>query len=350
MSRWPLPGTTSASSATADRRRRSRRARSTARSARWMSPFAVVAQRAGDRGRDDRRQRAADRLDRGRAERADRGGGDDRAADCRTSPRARPVKNPAIRTRMVWQAVRTRTPTLPRALPATLFRMASDLQLRGVYVPLITPFAADGSVALDAIDAALSRVPRRGRRPASSRSARPASRARSTPTRSAPSSTRARRVCTERAAQLIVGTGTNNTATTIATVAGARRHSAAGRDARRRAVLRAARRRPAIVAHFKAVADASPVPVVALQHRVPHRPQPRARPALLEAAQHPNIVGVKQAAARSRRRHARAARRRARRTSRCSAARTRSSSRSCSWAASARSARRRTSAPSGSSR
>jgi 4-hydroxy-tetrahydrodipicolinate synthase len=29
--------------------------------------------------------------------------------------------------------------------------MASDLQLRGVYIPLITPFAADGSVALDAV-------------------------------------------------------------------------------------------------------------------------------------------------------------------------------------------------------
>ena len=30
--------------------------------------------------------------------------------------------------------------------------MPSDVSLRGVYVPLITPFAADGSVALDAID------------------------------------------------------------------------------------------------------------------------------------------------------------------------------------------------------
>ena len=44
-------------------------------------PVAVVAQRAADRRRDDRRQRAADRLDRGRAERADRRRRDDRAAD-----------------------------------------------------------------------------------------------------------------------------------------------------------------------------------------------------------------------------------------------------------------------------
>ena len=29
--------------------------------------------------------------------------------------------------------------------------MPTDLRLRGVYVPLITPFAADGSVALDAV-------------------------------------------------------------------------------------------------------------------------------------------------------------------------------------------------------
>ena len=29
--------------------------------------------------------------------------------------------------------------------------MPTDLRLRGVYVPLITPFAADGSVAVDAV-------------------------------------------------------------------------------------------------------------------------------------------------------------------------------------------------------
>src|SRR5207248_1110672 len=34
----------------------------------------------------------------------------------------------------------------------SLSGMASDVELRGVYVPLVTPFADDGSIAVDAIE------------------------------------------------------------------------------------------------------------------------------------------------------------------------------------------------------
>ena len=65
-------------------------------------------------------------------------------------PESTPVKNPAIRTRMVCRGSDKNHDTTQG--PAdTLSDMANDLQLRGVYIPLITPFAADGSVALDAV-------------------------------------------------------------------------------------------------------------------------------------------------------------------------------------------------------
>ena len=116
------------------------------------------------------------------------------------------MKNPAIRTRMVWRGSDTNTDTT-QGPPGTLSRMASDLQLRGVYIPLITPFAADGSVALDAVtllcheylDAGATGIVALGHDGRVDRA-----RARR---RSGRSSTRARRSARERAAQLIVGAG-----------------------------------------------------------------------------------------------------------------------------------------------
>ena len=63
--------------------------------------------------------------------------------------------------------------------------MATDANLRGVYIPIITPFADDGSVAIDAVERCATSTSTPVRR-ASSRSARPASRPRSMPTRSTP--------------------------------------------------------------------------------------------------------------------------------------------------------------------
>ena len=188
--------------------------------------------------------------------------------------------------------------------------MASDLQLRGVYIPLITPFAADGSVALDAVtllcheylDAGATGIVALG----------------TTGEASALSAEEKRAVidacatvCSERAAQLIVGAGTNNTAATIEAVEGL-----AGTPALAATLIVVPYYvRPSeagIVAHFKAVADASPVPVV-LYNIALRTGRNLSAAGVIEAARHPNIVGHQAGRGRSRPRHPRAARRRARR-------------------------------------
>ena len=148
--------------------------------------------------------------------------------------------------------------------------------LQGVYVPLITPFAADGSVALDAID----------------------------------------RLCHEyldAGCAGIVALGTTGEATSldadeqqavIDRCAARLRRAGRAADRRRREQQHRARRSPrsrrsrgtpalaaalivvpyyvrpseaGIVEHFKAVAAASPVPLVIYNIPRPHRPQPRRR-------------------------------------------------------------------------
>ena len=120
--------------------------------------------------------------------------------------------------------------------------------------------------------------------------------------------------------QLIVGAGTNSTATTIANVS--ELAGTPGLSAVLIVVPYYVRPSEAgIVAHFRAVADASPVPVVL--YNVAFRTGRHLSAAgVLEAAAHPNIVGIKQArpAWRSTRSSCCATRRP---TSRCSAARTR---------------------------
>jgi 4-hydroxy-tetrahydrodipicolinate synthase len=164
--------------------------------------------------------------------------------------------------------------------------------LEGVYVALVTPFADDGSVALAAVErlshesleagcAGIVALGTTGEAPALD-----AAEQRDVIETCA-------RVCAEHDAQLIVGAGSNSTAKTIAAVealAGTPgvaatlivvpyyvRPSAAG-----------------VVAHLGAVADASPVPVVV--YNIPVRTGRNLGPAgMLELAQHPNIVGLKQA-------------------------------------------------------
>ncbi len=100
-------------------------------------------------------------------------------------------------------------------------------------------------------------------------------------------------MCAARDGQLIVGAGTNSTAKTIETV-----DQLAGTPALAAALVVVPYYvRPSeagIVAHFRAVADASPVPVVV--YNIPVRTGRNLGPAgMLELAAHPNIVGVKQA-------------------------------------------------------
>lgn len=164
--------------------------------------------------------------------------------------------------------------------------------LEGVYVALVTPFAPDGSVALDAVErlchesyaagvAGIVALGTTGEAPALTAEERQAV------------VEVCARVSAVRGGQLIVGAGTNNTATTIDSVAGL-----AGTPALVAALVVVPYYvRPSeagIVAHFRAVADASPVPVVV--YNIPVRTGRNLGPAgMLALAQHPNIVGVKQA-------------------------------------------------------
>jgi 4-hydroxy-tetrahydrodipicolinate synthase len=170
----------------------------------------------------------------------------------------------------------------------------ADLRLRGVYIPLVTPFAADGSVALDAVTAlghhyldagAAGLVPLGTTGEATALTA--------AEKRAVVDACSA--VCVERNAQLIVGAGTNSTATTVAAV-----QELAGTPGLSAVLIVVPYYvRPSeagIVAHFRAVADASPVPVV-LYNIAIRTGRNLSAAGLIEAAQHPNIVGVKQAAA-----------------------------------------------------
>ena len=172
--------------------------------------------------------------------------------------------------------------------------MSDGLQLRGVYLPLITPFAADGSVAVDAIralsheylDAGATGLVPLGTTGESAALTADEKRA----VIDACSA-----VCVDRGAQLIVGAGTNSTASTVAAVQGLA--GTPGLSAVLIVVPYYVRPSEAgIVAHFRAVADASPVPVV-LYNVAFRTGRNLSSASVLEAAAHPNIIGIKQAAA-----------------------------------------------------
>lgn len=172
--------------------------------------------------------------------------------------------------------------------------MTSDLDLRGVWVPLITPFDAQGAVDVGAIDrlcheystAGVSGIVALGTTgEASSLDA-------------AEKQTAIAAIvgaCADAGTRVIVGTGSNNTAATIhATAALGDIAGVVGA-----LVVVPYYVRPSvegIVAHFKAVAAASPVPVIA--YNIPARTgRDLGAAGLLELAAVPNIAGVKQAVA-----------------------------------------------------
>jgi 4-hydroxy-tetrahydrodipicolinate synthase len=164
--------------------------------------------------------------------------------------------------------------------------------LRGVYVPLITPFAADGSVALDALErlayesldagaAGLVPLGTTGEAPLLDGDEKKAV------------VEVCARVGAERDAHVVVGVGTNNTASTRA--AAVAYGSIPGVTHVMVVVpyyVRPSQR--GIVEHVRTVAEASPVPVVI--YNIPVRTGRVLEVAgMLELAAHPNIVGVKQA-------------------------------------------------------
>jgi 4-hydroxy-tetrahydrodipicolinate synthase len=169
--------------------------------------------------------------------------------------------------------------------------VATGATLRGVYIPIITPFAADGSVALDALEGLAHRFLDAG-----IAGLLPLGTTGETPLLEADEKRAVIDVCTrvgrERQAQVIVGAGTNSTKATIAATAALA--DVGGVTATLCVVPYYLRPSQAgIVAHFEAVAAASPVPVVL--YNIPSRTGQVLEPdGILRLASTPNVVGLKQ--------------------------------------------------------
>lgn len=165
--------------------------------------------------------------------------------------------------------------------------------LRGVYIPLITPFAADGSVALDAIERLCHEYVDAGAAGIVALGTTGESTAVDADERQAIIDA-CSRACVERGAQLIVGAGTNNTRTTVAAVEALR--DIVGLTATLVVVPYYVRPSQAgIVAHFRAVAAASPVPVI-LYNIAIRTGRNLSAAGVIELASDPNVVGIKQSA------------------------------------------------------
>lgn len=170
--------------------------------------------------------------------------------------------------------------------------MASELNLRGVYVAAVTPFGRDGAVALDALEGLANGFLDAGAAGIVALGTTGESAALEKDEKQAVIDVCAR-VCAERNAQLIVGAGTNNTAASVAAV-----QALTGTPALVAALSVVPYYvRPSeagIVEHFKAVAAASPVPL--LVYNIPYRTgRALGSASLLTLAGTPNIAGVKQA-------------------------------------------------------
>jgi 4-hydroxy-tetrahydrodipicolinate synthase len=161
-----------------------------------------------------------------------------------------------------------------------------------VYLPLITPFASDGSVALDALERLANEFLDAG-----GAGLVPLGTTGESPMLEADEKRSiidvCSRICVERDAHLIVGAGTNSTSHTVAAVealAGVK-----GLTATLTVVPYYVRpSQGGIVAHFREVAQRSPAPIV--MYNIPSRTGRLLEPdGLLELANTPNIIGVKQA-------------------------------------------------------
>jgi 4-hydroxy-tetrahydrodipicolinate synthase len=170
--------------------------------------------------------------------------------------------------------------------------MTSAYRPSGLLAPVVTPFAADGSVDLDALERLGSGFLDAGATGliALSTTAEPTS---LDDTERAAVVAACARVCADRGADLVVGAGTNDTRTTIA------RHAALadvpGVVASLAVVPYYVRPSEAgIVAHFQAVAERSPVPLIT--YNIPYRTgRGLGAAALLELAATDNVAGLKQA-------------------------------------------------------
>jgi 4-hydroxy-tetrahydrodipicolinate synthase len=156
----------------------------------------------------------------------------------------------------------------------------------GMYVPLVTPFDAEGAVAFEALERLAHEVLDAGASGlvALGTTAEPAS---LTPGEQSAVQERITRVCRERAATMMVG------ASTVRAV-----QALHGTQAAAALSLVPPYQRPGeagTVAHFEALAAASPVPLIV--YHVPYRTgQPLSAAAIRQLARIPGIAGIKYAA------------------------------------------------------
>ncbi len=170
--------------------------------------------------------------------------------------------------------------------------MSSAYRPAGLLAPVITPFAADGRVDIDALERLAAELLDAGAAGLVALSTTGEPSALDGAERDAVVAACAR-VCADRGAELIVGAGTNDTRTTI------ERHEALahvpGVVASLAVVPYYVRPSEAgILAHFQAVAARSPVPLIT--YNIPYRTgRGLGATALLELAATENVAGLKQA-------------------------------------------------------
>jgi len=164
------------------------------------------------------------------------------------------------------------------------------MNLSGIFVPLITPFAADDTIDLATLESLARRAIDAGTAGLVALGTTGESSTLSPAERDAVVATSAS-VCRSTGTPLIAGAGSNDTTATVCAVDHV---SNLGADAALVVVPYYSRPTEAgVVAHFRHVADRSAIPLIV--YNVPHRTGVRLHaPALLELADHPRIVGVKQ--------------------------------------------------------
>jgi 4-hydroxy-tetrahydrodipicolinate synthase len=171
--------------------------------------------------------------------------------------------------------------------------MATDANLRGVYIPIVTPFAEDGSVAIDALERLCHEYLDGGAAGIVALGTTGESTALDAGEKRAVIDA-CSKVCAERSSQLIVGAGTNNTRSTRQAV-----KELAGTPALIAALIVVPYYvRPSeagVLAHFRDVADVSPVPIVIYNIAI-RTGRHLSAAGVAQLANGPNFAGIKQAA------------------------------------------------------
>lgn len=161
--------------------------------------------------------------------------------------------------------------------------------LQGVYVPLVTPFAQDGNVAVDALERLAHSVLDDGVAGIVALGTTAEASALDDDERHAVLETCAR-VCSERNAALIVGAGSNNTRRSVAELAALGAWPATAALVTVPSFVRPSEE--GVIAHFTRLAEETPVPLII--YNVPYRTgQTVGSETLRHLARLPQIAGVK---------------------------------------------------------